>query len=435
MINGAVINVVDYGATGDGVTDDTAAIKAAVAAGLAAKSTGSGSTNNGQTVFFPYGKYRICDAITIYEGCNLLGEQSGLVNAGSGLSTGTILILSDTTSSGAAWTSTTLVGGNTIAKRVMFTVSDGGPIIMQNFGAITQGNNSINSVFLLSGNNFAAPYNNVGVSQGKFSGLRIFAFESVFLGSRFGDVTIDNCGFEYNRAVFRPVAGTQPSSNYSFGGINSVTSQYYGNFYTLSATSGTSFTDSNFTACDFTLCDNSSLSLFSGGGVSDLSNVHFSACDFSPGTNSTGYYFASVGTDFLMQNCTFASCAFHSNNAFQFNYVASTGRYFRYNTVVGCVFENSKIGLNIEDQYNVISSNIFSGTAIISTQDSRDLIINNNNFSACSTNPPIGLNGVPIGMSISNNIFDSAVTSIPINASSTRIKMVGNVYFADVLKP
>lgn len=433
MINGAVINVFDYGATGDGVTDDTAAIQAAVNAGLATKPTGTSSTNNGQTVFFPYGKYRISDAITIYEGCNLCGEQSGLVNAGAGFSTGTIFILSDTKPNGSAWTSTTLVGGNTIAKRVMFTLSDGGPIIMQNFGAITQGNNDIDSVFLLSGNNFAVPYNNVGITQGKFSGLRIFAFESVFQGSRFQDITIENCGFEYNRAVFRPVAGTN-GGTYGFAGINSVTTNYFANFYTLVSETGTDFIDSNFSACSFSLSDSSNTSVFQGaGGV--LSNVHFSSCDFVPGTSSTGYYFTNTGTDFLMQSCTFTSCRFKANTAFQFSYVSSTGRYFRRNVIVGCVFENSNISLATEDQYNTINSNVFWGTSIVSTNVSFDLVMNGNNFANCSVNPPIVLNGIPVGISISNNIFASAVTSIPINASATRIKMLGNVYFADVLQP
>lgn len=52
MLTGAPVNVKDYGATGNGVTDDTAAIKAALAAGA------------GKGVYFPSGTYIIWKAST-----------------------------------------------------------------------------------------------------------------------------------------------------------------------------------------------------------------------------------------------------------------------------------------------------------------------------------------------------------------------------------
>lgn len=67
MIDGAVVNVRDYGAIGDGVADDTAAIQAAINA-----------TNNLGTVFFPKGTYKITDTLDIiyndvWQAVNLLG--------------------------------------------------------------------------------------------------------------------------------------------------------------------------------------------------------------------------------------------------------------------------------------------------------------------------------------------------------------------------
>lgn len=53
MIAGAVVNVFDKGATGDGVTDDTAAIQAAI----------DEVATNGGTVFFPVGIYRVSQLI------------------------------------------------------------------------------------------------------------------------------------------------------------------------------------------------------------------------------------------------------------------------------------------------------------------------------------------------------------------------------------
>lgn len=70
MIDGAVANVRDFGAVGDGVADDTAAIQAAI-----------DSVNKLGTVFFPKGTYKITDTLTIvyndlWQAVNLLGVGS-----------------------------------------------------------------------------------------------------------------------------------------------------------------------------------------------------------------------------------------------------------------------------------------------------------------------------------------------------------------------
>lgn len=57
LINGAVLNVFDYGATGDGTTDDTAAIQAAI--------TAAESNQQYRGIFFPVGTYKITDTLRI----------------------------------------------------------------------------------------------------------------------------------------------------------------------------------------------------------------------------------------------------------------------------------------------------------------------------------------------------------------------------------
>ena len=59
-------DVTNYGAVGDGNTDDTAAIQAAIAA---AQPTGG-------IIFFPFGVYSISSALTCYTGVSFLGEGS-----------------------------------------------------------------------------------------------------------------------------------------------------------------------------------------------------------------------------------------------------------------------------------------------------------------------------------------------------------------------
>ena len=63
MITGASVNVLDYGATGNGVTDDTAAIQAAI----------DYASANSKTVYFPAGTYKIVPATPqVWEGSGTL---------------------------------------------------------------------------------------------------------------------------------------------------------------------------------------------------------------------------------------------------------------------------------------------------------------------------------------------------------------------------
>jgi len=66
LIEGAPYNVLDYGATGDGVTDDAAAIQAAISAAFAA---------GGGTVYFPSGIYFVSVPIQIQSSVNLEGAN------------------------------------------------------------------------------------------------------------------------------------------------------------------------------------------------------------------------------------------------------------------------------------------------------------------------------------------------------------------------
>lgn len=73
MITGAVINVLDYGANPDGVTECSAQIQAALDAVSA----------NGGTVFFPHGIYLIDTALTVAPFVNLVGERTTVTTSGS----------------------------------------------------------------------------------------------------------------------------------------------------------------------------------------------------------------------------------------------------------------------------------------------------------------------------------------------------------------
>jgi hypothetical protein len=74
MIDGAVVNILDFGAVGNGTTDDTVAIQAAINS-LAI--TSSANATGGGTVYIPAGKFRITSTIKIGHGITLLGNGAG----------------------------------------------------------------------------------------------------------------------------------------------------------------------------------------------------------------------------------------------------------------------------------------------------------------------------------------------------------------------
>jgi|GEM_PF-1350063 len=77
------INVKDaaYGAIGNGIADDTAAIKAAIVAALSSGSSGSDRTNNTRVVYFPAGTYLISDSLESRVGTTgtFYGWRAGLI--------------------------------------------------------------------------------------------------------------------------------------------------------------------------------------------------------------------------------------------------------------------------------------------------------------------------------------------------------------------
>ncbi len=68
-LGSSVISVGDYGAKGDGTTDDTAAVNAAIAA----------LPSSGGTVFFPEGTYLLDGQVSVPDNCTLLGCGRGSI--------------------------------------------------------------------------------------------------------------------------------------------------------------------------------------------------------------------------------------------------------------------------------------------------------------------------------------------------------------------
>ena len=89
MINGAVINVLDYGATGNGSTDDTTAIQAAMDA-----------ASDGQSLYFPKGRYVVSSTLDCTrEHFRMFGESAPSQN-GQNQQEGSVLEFSQATTQG-----------------------------------------------------------------------------------------------------------------------------------------------------------------------------------------------------------------------------------------------------------------------------------------------------------------------------------------------
>ncbi|KAJ3959796.1 hypothetical protein N0V92_003558 [Colletotrichum tropicale] len=69
-------NVMDYGAKGDGVTDDTAAINKAIKDGKRCGEACNGSTTKNAIVYFPPGTYLVSSPIIVYFGTQMIGDAN-----------------------------------------------------------------------------------------------------------------------------------------------------------------------------------------------------------------------------------------------------------------------------------------------------------------------------------------------------------------------
>jgi hypothetical protein len=129
-------NVRDFGATGNGTTDDTAAISGAIAA--AAPSTAP----TGDTVFLPAGKYHVTSALTVPPGVTLQGAGWNTPGSQANVFAGTWLYVEE----GAPFSPVTISGSGGTVSKLGFNVFNpndaGAPAAAQPMVHIT-GNNAL----------------------------------------------------------------------------------------------------------------------------------------------------------------------------------------------------------------------------------------------------------------------------------------------------
>lgn len=222
MIVGAVANVLDYGAVGDGIADDTAAIQAAI--------------DTGKSVYFPWPEsvYKVTASLTIGNGQVLHGDTKGQEGAHPGIYAN----MADPIFALGDGTTTTL---REMSFNNLCLNNDGGPCIVSNYatnwsafncGFWSGGGNTIDMrqsyriafyncdiqnsgggwcAFLMDNSNVIL-FSNCMMSGGTAGGVADVG--------RSYNVTFDTCVFEVSKYGLR--FGTNPNADYGgeCNGIN-----------------------------------------------------------------------------------------------------------------------------------------------------------------------------------------------------------------------
>ena len=427
------VSVTDFGAVGDGVTDDTVAIQAALDA-IASKSASS----IGGTVFVPSGRYLITAPLGISLGTSILGETSGLVGVSPNANSGTTFVLSPYLANGTTqWTTSTLNAGNTVAGRVLFYMKgSGGVVSMSNFGAIPNNALTSDGIFFYTGQQTGV-FVNQGITQGYFDTIRPTAFSVCFSTSKMNDCNFVNCGIEFCQTIFN-------ITNDSDGGIGE-------------------FSDNRFVNTTFF----GYLNAFTAG-EGNCANVSFSACSFlgSAGINTNTFINAATNAT-LIEFWTFSSCVFNYSSAPGGNKslmrVSSGNPRIERVTFAGCTFFECGIDIQYIAPSVTISYLVFSGcifydspTLIAFEVDVLSMVgctfifnsyiaisgFNNGVISGCNF---LGLNSAGtydvnitaannINFVITGNAFRSG-KGVGISGGSTSYKVLSNLNQADVTNP
>jgi hypothetical protein len=142
------VNVADFGAAGDGTTDDTSAISRAIEAAAPAEAP------TGNTVFLPAGRYRLSSGLVLPPAVTLAGVGWNTPGSQANVFAGSWLLVP----AGAEWSPVTLAGSGASVRNLAFNVPDQGtpPAPAEPMVRVTGNNALVEDVLLY--NPFAGIY-------------------------------------------------------------------------------------------------------------------------------------------------------------------------------------------------------------------------------------------------------------------------------------
>jgi len=336
MIQGAPVNVLDYGAVGNGVADDTAAIQSAVTAGGA--------------VYIPEGVYLISANITIPSNCFIFGDGASsvlkasasdlkMLTTGFGVTAKENIYISDLQIDGGGQTTNIFTGQTQnigiYATRVKNLRIDN--VVVKKMGVVNQAN---------------------PLSDALFGGF------GIFVTARFGDTT----NVVISRCTVSEVAG---GGNNSGDGINidgfqtGVTEDYMNVIVR---------------DCWVSTCGRHCYTVAGGEGTSIPSGVKFINC-YAEKSGSDGVDI-ETGYNVLIDGCTFKNCGNDQTYSdpvalfgptYRLLAAVATDNEARLITITNCTFDScyygvtygATDGLRISDCsfYNSTTSDLDQGLA------------------------------------------------------------------------
>ena len=375
MIDGPQANLSDFGAVGNGITDDTAAIQAFF----------NYVTTNGLMGLIPAGEYKISSPVTITinaVGFNIVGpgNQAVVFRATSTFSGGTAVISIQGTSNICAWG----IGGFDVRPSLAGTSGTATTgILIGDSTSITSKINGYESSVManITVAGFAKCYEIVHARMIWFQSCSAWnpgfatANDCLFIwqnGGFTGDLLFDRCQFVSNYVVDNTTVNIQSNvgpynnatGNGAIAGIKFRSCDFYSGYDSITLTVSALALISDIWFVDGCQMDqevNRGIFGTAFNGGSTIADIHVEGMYINKSNNGS-IAFASTGTfgnitSIFIQNCFITSAI---GTAISFFGAGCLGFHINNNSIIDCDANGGAININFNCSNFNISNNIFS---------------------------------------------------------------------------